>query len=530
MAIYLDPDLRAFERRLKSGRLVDKSAILHELNNCVNDEDRKYVCISRPRRFGKSVTAEMLCAYYGQKDSADLFAPLQIAQDESYRKHLNQYHVIFINMNDEFDEADHQVEKLKENLTADIGAELQELYPDLDLPPDKTLRKKLLSIYAKTEDQFVVIIDEWDCVMREKAPEEDIKAYLDFLELLFKGKSYIALAYMTGILPIKKYGKHSALNMFDEYSMLEPLMFAPFTGFTQEEMQSLCTEYGVDSEEMSRWYDGYTVGEIGHIFNPNSVVKALRNGEFMSYWSNTESSDDALGIYLRMDYKGLKESLIRLLAGGEEVINVQNFKNDLTSFKTRDDVLTLLVHLGYLTATRVPSAISRHLYKVRLPNLEITDELAGVVAAEEQYSGVADSIKESEALLEALLKGDSAAVAQGLSRAHEQCCSLLTYNDENSLSCALSLAFYSARDNYTIIRELPSGKGFADLVFLPHPGTDRPALLLELKYQDSAESAISQIKEKHYPQALEAYRGNLILAGISYDKDSKEHSCVIERA
>ena len=534
MANYLNPDHKAFERRLKSGRLVDKSAILHELNDCVNDEDRKFVCISRPRRFGKSVTAGMLCAYYGQGDSAELFAPLQIAQDESYRTHLNQYHVIFINMNDEFDEADHRVEKLKENLTADIGAELQELYPDLNLTPDKTLRKKLLSIYAKTKDQFVVIIDEWDCVMREKAPDADIKAYLDFLEGLFKGKSYIALAYMTGILPIKKYGKHSAINMFKEYEVTNPGVFAPYLGFTEDEVSSLCVHNDISFEMMKQWYDGYTIGRAEHIFNPNSVVNALVDREFRSYWTRTETWE-ALAVYLELDQLGLKETVVELLAGKRVLADLSGFQNDMTTFQNRDDVLALLTHLGYLTA-QVPSdrnpddETQDNILSLTIPNREVRGEFRKVIGRSKTYASTAAAIALSRELLNALLEGDAAKVAAGVAKAHEEHASILRYNDENSLSCVLSLAFYSARDRYTLIRELPTGKGFADLVFIPKPGADAPALLIELKYDHSVESALTQIKSQHYPQALEAYRGNLILAGISYDKDSKEHSCVIERA
>ncbi|MBQ9273709.1 MAG: AAA family ATPase, partial [Succinivibrio sp.] len=328
MANYLNPGCSDFAESLNTMPYVDKTPLLALLNPLIATKN-KFVCISRPRRFGKSVTAGMLCAYYGQGDSAELFAPLQIAQDESYRKHLNQYHVIFINMKDEFSRCHHNLEELKSWLGGTIGRELKQLYPELKYSKDGDLNLELQDACAYGKRQFVVIIDEWDCVMREKAPEKDIKAYLDFLELLFKGKSYIALAYLTGILPIKKYGDHSALNMFREYSVLNPGRFASYMGFTMEEVHSLCEDNAVSIALMKQWYDGYTIGKAEHIFNPNSVITALDEGEFSNYWTRTESSDDALGIYLRLDFKGLKESLIRLLAGGEEVINVQNFKNDL---------------------------------------------------------------------------------------------------------------------------------------------------------------------------------------------------------
>ncbi|MBQ9274316.1 MAG: AAA family ATPase, partial [Succinivibrio sp.] len=368
MANYLNPDHQAFERRVKSGRLVDKSPILHELNNCVNDEDRKFVCISRPRRFGKSVTAEMLCAYYGQGDSAELFAPLQIAQDESYRTHLNQYHVIFINMNDEFSRCHHDLDELKSWLGDIIGRELKQLYPELKYSKDGDLNLELQDACAYGKRQFVVIIDEWDCVMREKAPDADIKAYLDFLEGLFKGKSYIALAYLTGILPIKKYGKHSAINMFKEYEVTNPGVFAPYLGFTEDEVSSLCVHNDISFEMMKQWYDGYTIGRAEHIFNPNSVVNALVDREFRSYWTRTETWE-ALAAYLKLNHQGLKDEIVKLLAGETVRVDVSTFENDMTTFKSRDDVLTLLTHLGYLSAE--PDNFGDPDFRIlRIPNRE----------------------------------------------------------------------------------------------------------------------------------------------------------------
>ncbi|MBQ9275600.1 MAG: AAA family ATPase, partial [Succinivibrio sp.] len=348
MANYLNPGNSDFAESLKTKPYVDKTPLLALLNPLIATKN-KYVCISRPRRFGKSVTAEMLCAYYGQEDSAELFAPLQIAQDESYRTHLNQYHVIFINMNDEFSRCHHNLEELKSWLGEIIGRELKQLYPEIKYSKDGDLNLELQDACAYGKRQFVVIIDEWDCVMREKAPDADIKTYLDFLEGLFKGKSYIALAYLTGILPIKKYGKHSAINMFDEYSVTEPGDFAPYLGFTKEEVTTLCTDYSMSCEEMSQWYDGYTLGEAEHIYNTNSVVSALRRKKFSSYWTRTETWE-ALAAYLKLNHQGLKDEIVKLLAGETVRVDVSTFENDMTTFKSRDDVLTLLTHLGYLSA------------------------------------------------------------------------------------------------------------------------------------------------------------------------------------
>ncbi|MBQ9274081.1 MAG: AAA family ATPase [Succinivibrio sp.] len=524
---YLNPDTE-FADRVQGGGYVDKTLLIDHLNACVDCPDHKYVCISRPRRFGKTVTAEMLCDYY-EKDAASLFDSLNIAKTASYKTHLHKYNVIFINMADAFSDAGHDVKKLRKKLSLDIGTELQDRYPEIDISGYKSLRKKLNAVYKCDKTKFVFIVDEWDCVLREqlKKPKK-IKDYLDCLRELFKNKKYLALAYLTGILPIKKYGDHSALNMFDEYSVTNPGVFAPYLGFTRKEVTALCTTHSMSFEEMGQWYDGYTIGKTGHIFNPNSVVKALHDGEFMSYWTRTETWE-ALAAYLKLNHQGLKDEIVKLLAGETVRVDVSTFENDMTTFKSRDDVLTLLTHLGYLSAE--PDNFGDPDFRIlRIPNREIRSEFRRVITHNDDYAQTAEAIEHSRELLNALLEGDSDKVAAGVAKAHEEHASILRYNDENSLSCVLSLAFYSARDRYTLIRELPTGKGFADLVYIPRPGADAPALLIELKYYHSAESALTQIKSQHYPKALEAYRGNLILAGISYDKDTKEHSCVIERA
>ncbi|MBQ9273710.1 MAG: AAA family ATPase [Succinivibrio sp.] len=571
MAAYLHPNSQAFAKRVSSPYFVDKSRLLIELNACVDDVDRKYVCISRPRRFGKTVTAQMLCAYYDRGvDNSRLFDQLQVGVEGSqirlkksenstttaqtevediYRKHLNHYDVIFISMATEYSSAGNSVANLKEQLEQKIGAELKEHFPGAVKAESSKLWDMLSDVYSQYRQQykeehkdaegaaaeilvpgqFVFIIDEWDSVIRSSrdSPQE-IKDYLDFLRDLFKDRDYIALTYLTGILPIKKYGDHSALNMFDEYSVTSPGRFAPYLGFIKDEVTALCTANSMSLEEMTHWYDGYTIGRAGHIFNPNSVCKALSTGECDCYWTRTESWE-AISPYIENNLEGLRDEVIRLIAGQSVRAETEAFENDMTTFKTRDDVLTLLAHLGYLTADNDVKGKKRF-RMLRIPNFEIKEQFESTIARSARYKKTAQAIARSEELLSALLAGDASKVAAGVAQAHMENVSVIRYNDENSLSCVLTLAFYSARDRYTLIRELPTGKGFADLVFIPRPGVDTPALLIELKYDHSAESAISQIKEKHYPQALEAYRGNLILAGISYDKDSKEHSCVIERA
>lgn len=386
------------------------------------------------------------------------------------------------------------------------------------------LAAALRKIYAETDRQFVFLIDEWDCVMRERQNSETLqKQYLDFVRNLLKDQPFVALAYVTGILPVKKYGEHSALNMFTEYSMTDQDVFEEYTGFTEEEVKGLCRRYDMDFEETGSWYDGYTFIKYQHIYNPKSVVESMRRRRYSNYWTSTEVYD-ALKTYIEMDFDGLRPDIVHMLGGGRVRINTGSFRNDMKNFEVKDDVLTLLVHLGYLGY----HFDSREVF---IPNKEVIEEFESAMSVS-GWPEVMRVLKASEKLLEYTVSGDAGSVAEALDRAHTEVASILTYNDENSMACAIGLAYYSARKDYVLIREFPSGKGFADIVFLPLPHTDKPALVVELKYAGSAGSAIQQIKERQYVQALEAYTGDILLVGINYDreKENKPHSCLIERA
>lgn len=359
--------------------------------------------------------------------------------------------------------------------------------------------------------------------------KEDIEAqkkYLDFLRMWLKDKEYVALAYMTGILPIKKYGSHSALNMFTEYSMLNPRDMAEFFGFT-EEVKILCTQYDRNFQETQAWYDGYELVTLDGknkktyaMYSPKSVVDAMVSGVFDNYWNQTETYE-ALKKYICMNIDGLKDAVVRMLAGDRIEINTGTFSNDMTSFQGRDDVLTLLVHLGYLSY-HWPDRT------VKIPNKEVSQEYVNAISTM-NWSEVIRSVDASRRLLRDLWEMNADAVAEGIDCAHREI-SILQYNDENSLSCTINLAFYFAREYYTIIRELPSGKGFADICFIPRKlYADKPAAVIELKWDKSATGAIAQIKEKQYIDALKDYQGNVLLTGINYDKETKTHSCVIEK-
>ena len=526
MGSYLNPGSALFQKSLQSRIYVDKSRMIEVLNQVINTEER-YICVSRPRRFGKTMAANMLAAYYGcGENTQHLFDTLKIGRSDSYHTHLNCYDVIRVNMQDFLSEAG-SVDEMLNMLKQYLSLELTEHFQKVGFRNKGSLIQIMRDIYAVTGRAFVILIDEWDCLFREYEKDREAqKKYLDFLRLWLKDKEYVGLAYMTGILPIKKYGSHSALNMFAEYSMVNPRKMAEYFGFTEAEVYELCEKYHRSYEETQAWYDGYDLVEsdqdgaqIHSMYSPKSVVEAMLSGSFDNYWNQTESYE-ALKIYIQMNFDGLKDAVIQMLAGESVKISTGTFENDMTTFVSRDDVLTLLVHLGYLSYHRKSKCVS-------IPNKEVAQEYVNAVGAL-KWSGVISSINDSQKLLQALWNGEEAVVAEGIEKVHEEI-AVLQYNDENSLSCTISLAFYAAREYYTIVREFPTGKGFADICLIPRRRyADKPAVIIELKWNHSAEGAIAQIKEKHYVQAFSDYRGDMLLAGIIYNKKTKKHECRIE--
>ncbi|MDR0963759.1 MAG: ATP-binding protein [Clostridium sp.] len=522
MGIYLNPSNEMFERALRTDIYVDKSELIAFTNAKINTE-HEYICVSRPRRFGKSMTANMLAAYYGKGcDSSALFAPLKIANADMYEEHLNQYDVIYLDIQLMLARAK-SIHNLISYIEKRVIGELENVYGTISLPCD-SLSDAMDIIYNSTNYDgrgFVFIVDEWDCIFREaKGNKEAQKEYLDFLKGLWKGQRCVKLVYMTGILPVKKYGTHSALNLFKEYSMTKPSQLTRFIGFTEDEVKELCTKYQMDFDEAKRWYDGYRFEKTEHIYNPMAVVNAMMDRSFQNYWTSTETYE-ALSIYIDMDYDGLREDVIRMIGGEHITADVSMFQNDMTTFKSKDDILALLVHLGYLAYDSEQS-------EVFVPNEEIRAEFYRAVKGNRLYE-VINSIRSSKELLEATLRMDADAVAAGIDAVHTEMTSILNYNNENALSCVINLAYYSAREEYTFIREYPTGKGFADIVFLPRKNTTKPAIVVELKWDQTAKGALKQIKEKDYAAALANYIGEVLLVGINYDKETKKHTCLIEK-
>lgn len=519
MGRYLNQGNENFQKSVNSEIYIDKTGLIEYTNRVINTL-QGYVCISRPRRFGKSMAANMLTAYYSRGcDSRELFNEFEISKSLDFEKYRNKYNTISLNMQaflSRSNNIDELIDRVKKLVIRDIKKE----YPEVDYFDDTDLIESIQDVYEEKKCPFIVIIDEWDCIFREfRQDKEAQEKYLDFLRDLLKDKACIHLAYLTGILPIKKYGTHSALNMFDEFSMLNPGPLASYVGFTEEEVKTLCIQYKMDIEEVKTWYDGYSFPSEPSVYSPRSVVNSMLFGKIENYWNQTETFE-ALQAYIDMNFEGLKDDVLSMIAGECVPVNTGSFTNDMTTFRTEDDVLTLLIHLGYL-------AYDSDNKTVKIPNNEVRNEYVNSVSASD-WGEVSKALKESADILQAIWQGRTKQVAEGIRQAHFET-SHIQYNDENALSYTISLALYSARNFYTVHRELAGGKGFADLVFIPRKKfQEKPALVVELKWDKMVEGAINQIKKKEYCQSLEEYKGNILLVGVNYNKKTKVHECMIE--
>ena len=520
MGTYFNPDNRSFRKDRNNKVYVDKTGLLEFLNSKI-ETSSNCISVSHARRFGKSHAAGMIDAYYSLgSDSLELFSDTEIATKDDFKEHLNKYNVIHLDISTFLD---FYKDNITEKITEYLYDEFREVFGE-KIDYTKNISAVLMQIYRETGTTFVIIIDEWDCVIRNCADDEKlVHKYLQFLHALFKSeesKNFLALAYITGILPIKKINDESALNNFREYSMVKAKPITKYFGFTEDEVRNLCEKYDMDFETMKSWYNGYLIdGE--HMYNPNSVCCAIENDDYDSYWKNT-SSFASINTFITLNYEGLKDDILNMLAGNKVRVNVQTFQNDLSEIKSKDNALTALIHLGYL-------GYDKERKSAYVPNFEVATafELAIQTGS---WSEVAKSISKCDELLDATIDLESDKVAQLIELAHETYTSIIKYNDENSLSCVLTMAYFTAPAYYNVIRELPSGKGFADMVLIPRANVGgKPAMIIELKYDKTAESAIKQIKEKHYQGALAGYDGEILLVGINYDEKTKEHSCVIEK-
>lgn len=413
---------------------IDKTEMIAFINSTLGTAD-KLTCVSRPRRFGKSFAAKMLCAYYDKScDSRDLFEGLAISKDASFEKHLNKYNVICFDVT-WFISSVKNIEDTVRSLQERIIAELREAYPEAR--ESDTLSETLSAIHKITNEKFIFIIDEWDALFREAKQYKKLQEeYINFLRGLFKNTGFtdkvIEAAYMTGILPIKKYGSQSAVSDFQEYTMLSPEPLEQYVGFTESEVKALCEEYSVDFSEMKRWYDGYSVSMCGSVYNPNSVTQAIKKRRFGSYWTRTETYE-ALKIYIDLDMDGLKEAVIRMLGGEKIQILTGSFQNDMTNISCKDDVLTLMVHLGYL-------AYDAEEETVFIPNEEVRQEFV-LAVTKGRHKELAKLIQNSDHLLMQTLDMNEEAVEKAIEEVHKVVSSPLAYNREDSLRSTIRFAY-----------------------------------------------------------------------------------------
>jgi hypothetical protein len=531
MGIYVNPNNENLKIDMASPIYVDKSMLIVEINRIVKT-NKRFVCVSRSRRFGKTMAANMLSAYFSKgSDSRDLFANLKIAKDPSFEKYLNKFNVIKLDVNAIYsNRTPEEIEagiSIKDRdivpiFTKKIVSELQTEFPAAGIDGKESIADALLKIYATTGEQFVVIIDEYDVLIRERVSDQIFKSYLSFLNAMFKNDNLapgIALAYITGILPVVRDKVQSKLNVFREYTMAGASRLSEFVGFTAEETQKLCTENGLDFEECKRWYDGYNLNGI-KIYSPNSIVEAIDKGKMKSYWTQT-GSYEALKNYILMDFEGILQDVKTMIGGGKVHVDVSFFLNTMTDFHDKDDIFTFLIHLGYL-------AYDEDAEECYIPNREIREQWIKSIKSSPDYRGVMELVNSSKQLVESTIEGEADAVATALDKAHEQICSNLNYNNEGTFQAVICLAYFYANLKYTIIKECPAGKGVADVVMIPYvPNT--PALIIELKRNKCEKTALTQIREKNYGAALEKYSGDLLFVGVNYDEQTKEHKCVIEK-
>ena len=525
MGIYVNPGEALLKMAVNSRVYVDKSMILHELNQVLNSEDR-FVCVARPRRFGKSMAGNMIAAYYGKKaNSRPILEKLRVAQCPDFETYLNAFNVIKLDVNGFYSNSNHN-EDIVPLFTERIREELMEEFPNCGIKDSDTMDRCIERVFAKTGEQFVMILDEYDVLVREKVKFSIFDPYLSFLNGMFKNADLapaFALVYLTGVLPVVRDKIQSKLNLFREFTMTKSKQLTEFVGFTEGETHHLCDQYGMDFEECKRWYDGYRMNyhdESFELYNPQSVVQAMMNKEFDDYWTQT-GSYDAIKIYISMNFEGIKDDVKAMIAGEKVDVVIDYYLNTMTDLRTKDDVFTYLIHLGYLAY----DSINKQCY---IPNNEIRSEWIIAITNDSDYAEAIRIVNNSKRLLDKTVEGDAQAVAEALSAAHEQLMSRQRYNHEAGLQSAIRFAYFYATSRYTIISELPAGKGYADVVFIPYV-PDVPAMIVELKRNKTTGAALEQIENKQYFNVMDKYQGDLLLVAVNYDEKTNEHTCEIRR-
>lgn len=528
MGFYLNPSARNFENDVASDIYIDKTLLLKELNHCLDKNSEKYLCISRPRRFGKTQAGNMIAAYYSLKaNSRKLFDSLAISKGKtekerkSYLANLNKYNVIKIDLNG-FYRTVENLENIINELKKVIIEEFKAEYKSIDYTNCSSINQCILKTYANNGSTFVIIIDEYDVLIREKVDHKILDQYINLLNALFKDSTIseaISLAYLTGILPILRDKVESKLNNFTPSTMMEPFNLEKFFGFTTEEVKQICIDHDIDFDECKRWYDGYHLNQTD-IYNPSAIVKTASLKKFASHWSTT-GTYESIAEYIKLNFDGTKDNVIKMLGGEKIDVEVLSFQNKLTEINNRHDVFTYLIHIGYLAY----DSENRSCY---IPNYEVSLEWENAIRNQKDYSVTNKIIEDSKNLIEQVFELNSGAVAKSLDTSHIHVTSNRSYNNEAALGSAIYLSFIYALNEYICIKEATTGKGFADVIYVP-VNSRKPAMIIELKRNQTCGIALAQIKSKEYFACLKDYSGEILFIGINYDDETKKHSASIEK-
>ena len=450
MGMYVNPGIERLKRSRANKYYVDKSMIISILNEKINTDDG-FICVSRPRRFGKTMAANMIAAYYSKGcDSHEIFSDLKISKDPTFEENINKYTVIKLDMNDVVSNKGNL--SVSEYVVEEVISELRKEYPSVPLEDGISLSKAIKEIYSSTGDQFVFVIDEYDVIIRDQQFSSELSGYLTFLVSLFNSviSPAIALAYLTGIMPIIKGKTQSGLNNFTEYTMIDADDMASFMGFTEEEVRSLARRSGMPFDELKRWYDGYNLRGL-EVYSPKSVITAVAKKRCDNYWTQTNYYE-SLKDYIALDFEGIKKDIVSMVSGLHVPVNVSKFSNSRI-INSKDDVFTCLIHLGYLGYDSDEKSCF-------IPNYELMEEWISAIEDTPDYRSVIELIRDSKKLLEATWNRDEEAVAEGVSKAHMEACSILEYNNEGSFQSAIHLLcqvlLYDSQ-------RAPSGKGICGL-------------------------------------------------------------------
>ena len=514
---------------------VDKTLMLRELFPYVSAGNR-HICITRPRRFGKTIMANMISSFFQKaSDSSDVFDSLAISQVDDYRRYKNQYNVIridFSKMPRNCDSYTQYIERIEALLIEDV----KDAFPQVKINEADAVGDILESVFVQCGEKFIFVLDEWDFIFhRDFINEIDKEKYVAFLSNLLKDRPYVVLSYMTGILPIAKYSSGSELNMFAEFTMVNSPMFGEYFGFTDDEVDDLYRRYIVECDRQHKeksvtrkglrdWYNGYYTKSGERVYNPRSVVFALQFNNLTNYWTSSGPYDE-IYYYIRNNISDVRDDLALMISGESVTAKIQEYAATSMNLSTRDEIYSAMVVYGFLSYLNG---------KVCIPNRELMEKFDELLVKNESLGYVYRLAKESEKMLKATLAGDTLTMERILEFAHNTEVPLLSYNHETELSAIVNLVYLAARDSYRVEREDKAGTGYVDFIFYPYD-TTADCIILELKVDHTPDEAIAQIIDKKYALKFmpklagqKIYTGRILAVGIGYWKDSKEHSCKVE--